>query len=719
MDAIASKPALARVRSWLGSHWQDVAFVAVLVLGGFLRTWRLDTSEFLMDGAGTAMLGRAVIDLHSLPITGTNSSIGSFAPPFPVYAYILPLVLGGPELGTLFTGLYCTAAIAVTYWLCRRYLNPTIGLIAALLFAVSWGPNTYGRYIWQPNLQTPLVVWLVVLLFAGVAGRGKGWLAWALPVWALLLQAHPVTAALGPLLVAAWLLAPQTVRWRDVIIGSAAFAALFVPTVVFELTSHFFDLQAYRRVAANVPVISGAVFRQFFSISGLPSVGPWASAPGYHALSIAWDGALFCGLLYVAARVLRPLGQAITLASGAAGWRTRVHVALTWMRAPAQTRWRVDLVLLAWPSLILLAQVRHSSTVAIHYVIATYPAQYITLAVLLHDAARWAIRTHSRARLAALSGVALSAALTLVVCFMQVSGDIASYQLAASRSLGAEEADISAAQRLARQYRVGLVVFSPDYFALEPVRYLLDSRYHFGVPTQIVESGACLAGPNEADRPVLYLMSGKTTEWEAVIRATPGTRNLLEGNPHGGFFRAYVISQGTIDSLFSVSTGSTGALSAQFGDAFGVDRIWAAAVPGEPAGALALKTRVLKVPTSAPFHGFYGFDVGVTGPQGQPRASGSMLCDVGPWMAGQTVYYLIPQVPASALQRGNVVALSARFVGYDESDPTIGSLRLMTALDLVTMHYTVPPTSSRELAATRCAENARCLATGEASVTLA
>lgn len=719
-SALTNAPRTGAVaRAGLAFRWQDYAFLGVLLLSLVLRIWRLNDDQFLMDSAGTAMLARSVVDLHGFPVTGINSSIGSFTPPLPVYIYMLPVLLGGPYLGMLFTVLICVAAIAGTYLLCRRYISPTVGLIAALLFAVSWGPVNFSRFIWQPNLQTPLVVWYIALLFAGVAGRRKGWLAWALPVWCGLLQAHPVTASLGPLLVVVWLLAPETVRRRDVVIGIMAFVVLFIPTAIFELTDSFFDIHVYRGLTKTPSTITATVFKQFFVISGLPQTSPWSGAPAYHALMLVWDGVLVCGLLYLTIRVLRPLPTMLAHASAAIGWRARLGAALAWMRASERTRWRVDLVLLAWPSLLVLAQVRHSSPVNLHYVIATYPAQFIAVGILFYDAAVGIRNARSVLRVATFGSMVVSAVLVGAICVAQVSGVLYTYSLNAPQSLGAMEADISAAQVLAHQRNVGLVVFDPSYFALEPIRYLLNTQYHFTAPTEMLENGLCLPALPSADTPVLYMMGGPTTsQWESILRATPGVTNLLARNPGGGFFRAYLVAPSHLGVRYSATSASGSGPLATFGGALTVNRIGSVSVPSEPAGAVALETRALKTPTSAPYHSFYGFAASVTTAQNQPLVSDSMPCDIAQWMPGQLVYYLLPNLPTAALSAGNIVTLSSNQLRFDQHDPTLGSLRLTTALDMVTMHYTVPATANDALAPDACADGVRCSATTGATVTL-
>ena len=189
--------ALLRLRA---NPW-DVAFVCAFAMGAFLRLVRINAAPFWKDSTGTFALAHDILTLHGLPVTGINSSIGTLTPPAAVYVYLLPSLLGSPTLGAVETAFANLAAIALMYYLCRRYLNPAIGLVTALLVSVSADSVTFSRFIWQPNMQMPFTVLLIALVLAGIAAKRSGWLLWALPVEALAIQMHPVTASLAVLLL--------------------------------------------------------------------------------------------------------------------------------------------------------------------------------------------------------------------------------------------------------------------------------------------------------------------------------------------------------------------------------------------------------------------------------------------------------------------------------------------------------------------------------------
>lgn len=704
------------------SRLLDLAFVGVLVIGAFLRLFQIDATQFWNDSAGTYNLAYDVAALHGIPVTGIHSSIGSFTPPVPVYIYLLPALLGSPTLGNVETALAIVATIAVTYYICRRYLNQTIGLIAALLFSVSMGSIEFSRFIWQPSLQAPFTVLLIAAVLAGVAGKRRGWFAWALPFLGLAIQMHPVTAALFVLILLGWLLAPETVRLRDLLIGVAVTIALYIPTLIFEIMSGFYDIRVFLHAARGKPVISATVFHRFLDINSLIQLPNLADWPLYRALNIAWEALLLCGLLYLAWRVVAPILRAIRdgrdgrAALGAAGgrrWRAWVAGALGWMRADGQARWRLDLVVLLWPSLILVAQIRHTTPIEPHYLIATFPAQFIAAAMLLYDLRAAVPRLATLQRVAVAGAFSVGSIVVAIVCVTQIIAIPASYLGPQSRSLQAQKAGLARAQQLAAQYHVSRVVFQTDFQTTAATNYMLETGYHFPAPTQIMSSGSCLPGASAGSDRVLYLMTGNVSRWESVITRIPGVRDLMGALPAGDYYRAYVLTPDQITAFLqpfgALSLASPITFSGPTGDAIVANRIWQAPQPDRPTPVLAVEAHLASAQAADPFHLMYGFKATLDNAANQPVASANMYCTISPWIPGQPVYYMIPQIMSAGVGQTETLALAAGNRVYNAQDHLrIGSLRLISTYDLTSVEYITTPTTSQTFAVAGCGQSVTC-----------
>ena len=530
---------------------------------------------------------------------------------------------------------------------------------------------------------------------------------WSLPVLGLAIQMHPVTGALVVLILLGWLFAPQTVRRRDLVIGSMMTAALFIPTVIFEFLSKFYDLKVYWLLTRKPSVISASVFHRFLQIDELTWVPGWGNTEIYHALNYAWEGLLVVGLCYVALRVIVPLLTAVRRSMAVSSWRSVPGDVLRWARDDLQARWRIDLIVLLWPSLLLAAQIRHNSFVNIHYVIAIFPAQFLTAAILLYDIGALIPRLRLGVRLPAIVVAAVCSVLLAIICITQVIGITSAYLTFDPLSYASEQADLSQAQRLAAQYHVALVVFQTDYQGREPTQYLLQTRYQFAAPTQIMASGSCLAGAPAGGGDVLYLMNGSESPGEAFITQIPGVHDLLRTSSRPiGFFRAYLVTADALASQLKPFSQSVASASVTFGDIIATDHLWQVPMAGETSPALAVEAHVLKRPSLPDYVQLYGLFGTLYHSDGQAATSGGTYCNVAPWTPQQKIYYLMRQVKASGIEPGAVLTLSAAGMTYNDGNLRLGSLRLISAYDLTTAQYLTSPIARPTFPVSACGQGA-------------
>src|SRR5581483_8441181 len=99
------------------------------------------------------------------------------------------------------------------------------------------------RFIWNQNFIPFFLLLLLFALFSGTVERRKGWLFPALFLVGLMVQLHATGAMLLAPLLVALLLAPGTLRWRDLVFGLLSLLVIYAPYILWELTSHFSDLQ--------------------------------------------------------------------------------------------------------------------------------------------------------------------------------------------------------------------------------------------------------------------------------------------------------------------------------------------------------------------------------------------------------------------------------------------------------------------------------------------
>jgi 4-amino-4-deoxy-L-arabinose transferase-like glycosyltransferase len=130
-----------------------------------------------------------------------------------------PLFSPAPLWATVMTALFNVAAVLLTYIFTRRYFGRLAATIAALLYATAQTTIVFSRFIWQPNLIAPFTVLFMFALFWGAVERRKGWLFPAMLLLGVLVQLHEITILLAVPLLVAILLAPKTIRLRDIVFG--------------------------------------------------------------------------------------------------------------------------------------------------------------------------------------------------------------------------------------------------------------------------------------------------------------------------------------------------------------------------------------------------------------------------------------------------------------------------------------------------------------------
>ena len=176
-----------------------LAIVLTLALATFLRLWGLRNATFNYDPAAVSNLAAAAVDTGVLPAHGMVSSTGILNPPLFVYLLTLPVFFSrDPSVTAGFIALLNVAAVWGCFYLGRRYWGAGVGIVAALLYAVSPWAVEQSRSILGQTVLPPGVMLLFGLLYAWWVDERPWALSGALVVLAALTQLHFSTLALIP-----------------------------------------------------------------------------------------------------------------------------------------------------------------------------------------------------------------------------------------------------------------------------------------------------------------------------------------------------------------------------------------------------------------------------------------------------------------------------------------------------------------------------------------
>ncbi|NDJ51607.1 MAG: hypothetical protein GYB68_00820 [Chloroflexi bacterium] len=218
-------------------RWLTNLMVALILLLSFgLRIQQLGVVEFKRDEAAISRLALDLAQGEALPLLGIPTSLGIPNTAIPVYLYALPYAISdNPLVPTIFIALLNMLAVALIYQLGRRYASLQVGLLAALLFAVSPWAVIYSRKLWANFLLPPFVVGAVLTGLMGFKEQ-RPWALVAHPVLAMLaIQIHYSAAiVLGPsaLCLILWPAALRKGHWRFLLLGTALATLTVVPLVL-------------------------------------------------------------------------------------------------------------------------------------------------------------------------------------------------------------------------------------------------------------------------------------------------------------------------------------------------------------------------------------------------------------------------------------------------------------------------------------------------------
>ncbi len=545
----------ATLRSWLLS-WE---VYLVLLVAGFLRFYQLNTTEFDEDQAMLFRLAHDAIRYGLLPVTSNAASIGISNPPGVIYLFMpVAFFTANPLGGAMLVGLFTTVAALLTYFFTRRYYGRFAGAVAALLYATAAEPLNYARFIWQPNLMPPFVVLFLFTLFLGVVERRKGWLFPALVLFGILYQMHPTTVLLAAPLVLALVLAPGTLRWRDLLFAGILLVILFFPYLLWEVATKFADLRTVLTLAKQHAHLDSQAVRFYVLF-----LSPYTAVPTY-AASVVRGIAPFISWLHYVVPLLTVGGFLVAIlllfrstratlsAQGTVAARTGLQAMFQRFRAD---RYRCGLlILLVWQLVPLAVLSRHAVDLHAQYFFMLMPGPFILVGLLLAKLRVWSRTLLSNGLSFARWMPFLLGLGVAVIVGAQFLGSSAAVVDASSgnfndrafqpypyhNDLQSLRHALSMADVLAQHEHLSRVYVTTDAATQTAIRYLAEQMQ---TPTTLFDVTRCLVLPNPASGPAVLLVGPYDTLTTALLAQFATTRLVehparLGGNP----FSLYVVN---------------------------------------------------------------------------------------------------------------------------------------------------------------------------------
>jgi len=520
---------LGKIRSWLCT-WE---IYPILFVAAFLRFYQISTSEFDGDQAIVFRMAHDAVYHGLLPATSNIASIRVVNPPAVIYLLMLPAAFSAnPLWGDLFVGLFNVIAVLLTYIFVRRYYTRLAAIIASLLYATAAEPVYFSRFIWQQNLIAPFVVLFIFALFWGVVERRRGWLFPALLLLGILIQLHETTIILCVPLLVALLLAPGTVRWRDLTLGIASLLLIFFPYLLWEFSTKFADLNTIIQVS----MLHARFDNQALFYYGL-FLSPYDHIPtNIHSLLYALipflEWVLPVMLLFV---VCGLVASVVGVVSRHRMWEAfhagkqepaQGDASVPTAHPPdphpnalegLQTMWTEFrsapqrcgfFLLLVWQIVPILFLSRHAVPLFPYYLLLLMPGPFILIGLFLSTVVCW-LQRRGRQWHILHYGVYALACLLIIAQFLgsmtaitdQASGNVPhgySYNTLNSLQDALAEAD-----QLAQRRHLNHVYITTDQFTQVALRYLSEQMQ---TPTTLFDASHCLVLPNPAAGPAVLLV---------------------------------------------------------------------------------------------------------------------------------------------------------------------------------------------------------------------
>jgi hypothetical protein len=515
------------------TRWQVALLAGILLLATLLRVGWPRLTEFKFSEARLEALALEVTREGRLPLIGVPSSGGFDHSPLSVYLY-LPAFVGttNPIPATVYGGLVGAAAVALCWWAGRRW--PGGGMWAAscsaLLLAANPWAVAFSRKIWQITfvpLLTLAFVSFLLTAWVGISGppdqdRRRPWhLAWALALYAILLQIHPSAISLAPALLLWFAVFRRHIGLWPLFVGTGLGAITAVPFAVHQLQTGWPLLQAFRQLPESVwdPRAIGLA---------------WEAITGRGIQVMAGDGQAAVSLVPQMARSFDLVGWLVVGSALVLVWRT----ARGWKAPDAARRRaaRVDLVLVSWLVVPILFNLQHSLDLHLHFFALILPAAFLVigraLATVWRDLAPSLAANGFRFGSATLVGLIASGqivALVVVARFVATRTTQGGFGTPLGVYLSAADQAVEAAGS-----RQVLVIGNGDSPVVDETPAIFDVLLRDRADYRFVDGQAAALFPTQPSLAILTPNAGTASTWyaewpkQAVVSNYPEVYELIQ-----------------------------------------------------------------------------------------------------------------------------------------------------------------------------------------------
>lgn len=227
-------------------------FLSIIVISLFLRLYKVDQAFFNLDQDRDAWEMRKMVEEKKPALIGPDIRRGRvkfFLGPYHYYFFTPSLIISkfDPIGPIVFASLFGVATTALIFFITKDLFNMRTAFMASSIHAGSFFLSEVDRMPWNPYHLFYLS--LLFLYFLIKSTRGKPFLfPLGIGVFALLLQSHPTTIFLSPVLLYSLLNLFKKSNKEVVFIlflSAMVFFVLISPLIVFDLRHDFINSKLF------------------------------------------------------------------------------------------------------------------------------------------------------------------------------------------------------------------------------------------------------------------------------------------------------------------------------------------------------------------------------------------------------------------------------------------------------------------------------------------
>ncbi|HSD98995.1 MAG TPA: glycosyltransferase family 39 protein [Patescibacteria group bacterium] len=239
----------------------NILLLLILAVASYLRLYEIGAYLTFLGDEGRDMLVVYNILHGHLTLLGPTASVGGFFLGPAYYYFMTPFVWlfdYNPVGPAIMVALFGIATVWLTYFVGSKFFSVKVGLIGALLYAISPLIITYSKSSWNPNPMPFFVLALLYFLYKGIEKKDWKWTLLSGIFLGIAMQLHYLATFVG-VIVGAYILcsviydffvtkqtwiASVYVGFSNYLIYALGFVIGWSPFLVFEFRHGFNNIQS-------------------------------------------------------------------------------------------------------------------------------------------------------------------------------------------------------------------------------------------------------------------------------------------------------------------------------------------------------------------------------------------------------------------------------------------------------------------------------------------